>query len=70
MDDCTRMLWVSMLKQKLEAFEAFKNFKIQVEKKKDLKIVYLGTENGGEFTSNAFCSFFIEHGIKRKYSTP
>ena len=28
-DDCTRMLWVSMLIQKLEAFETFKNFKIQ-----------------------------------------
>ena len=42
-DDCTRMLWVSMLKQKSEDFEAFKTFKIQAEKEKYLKIIYLRT---------------------------
>ena len=68
-DDCTKMLWVSMLKQNSEAFKAFKNIKIQAEKEKDLKIYCLRTNNGGEFTSNEFSSFCIEHGIKRQYST-
>ena len=68
--DCTRMLSVSTMKQKLEAFEALKNFKIQVEKEKDLKIVCLRIDNGGEFTSNVFSSCCIENGIKRQYSTP
>ena len=31
------MLWVSLLKQKLEAFEAFKSFKAQAEREKELK---------------------------------
>ena len=53
-----------------ETFEAFKSFKIQAEKEKDLKIIYLRTDNGGEFTSNEFSSFCIEHGIKRQYSAP
>ena len=69
-DDCPKMLWVSMLKQKLEAFEAFKNLKIQDEKEKDLKIACLRIDNGGEFRSNVFSSFCIEHGIERQYSTP
>ena len=57
-----------MLKQTSEAFEAFKNFKIQADKKKYLKIVCLRTDNGGEFISNAFSSFCKEHGIKRHSS--
>ena len=69
-DDCTRMLWVSLLKQKSEVFEAFKSFKVHAEKEKELKIICIRTENGGEFTSNEFTSLCIEHGIKRQYSTP
>ena len=69
-DDCTRMLSVSMMKQKSEAFEAFKNFKIQVEKEKYLKIVCLRTENGGEFISKVFSSICTKNGIKRQYSAP
>ena len=46
-DDCTRMLWVSLLKQKLEAFEAFKSFKAQAEREKELKLICLRTDNDG-----------------------
>ena len=69
-DNCTRMLWVSLLKQKSEAFEAFKSFKVQAEKEKELKIICCRTDNGGEFTSNEFISFCSEHGTKRHFSTP
>ena len=40
-DDYIRMLRVSMLKQNSKGFQAFKNFKIQAEKEKDLKIFCL-----------------------------
>ena len=63
LDDCTRMLWVSLLKQKLEAFEAFKSFKAQAEREKELKLICLRTNNGGEFTSKEFISFCSEHRI-------
>ena len=53
-------------KKNSKAFEAFKNFKIQAEKEKELKISILITNNGGEFTSNIFPSFCIENGIKRQ----
>ena len=69
-DDCTRMLWVSLLKQKSESFKVFKSFKVQAEKEKESKIICLRTDNGGEFTSNEFISFCSEHGIKIHFSTP
>ena len=62
-DDCTRMLWVSLLKQKLEAFKAFKSFKAHAEREKELKLICLRIDNGGEFTSKEFISFCSEHGI-------
>ena len=68
-DDCTRMLWVSLLKQKLEAFKAFKSFKVQAKREKELKLICLRTDNGGEFTSKEFISFCSEHGIQRHFST-
>ena len=55
-----------MLKQKSEAFEALKKLKIQAEKDKDFNIFCLRIDNGGEFTSNEFSSFCIEHAIKRQ----
>ena len=69
-DDCTRMLWVSLLKQKLEAFKAFKSFKAQAEREKELKVIYLRKDNGGEFTSKEFISFCSEHEIQRHFSMP
>ena len=50
-DDCTRMLLVSLLRQKLEAFEAVKSFKAQAEREKELKLICLRIDNGAEFTS-------------------
>ena len=69
-DDCTRILWVYLLKQKLEAFEAFKSFKAHTEREKELKLIYLRTDNGGEFTFKEFISFCSEHAIQRHFSTP
>ena len=69
-DDCTRILWVYLLKQKLAAFEAFKSFKAQAEREKEFKLIYLRTDNGGEFTFKEFISFCSEHAIQRHVSTP
>jgi transposase InsO family protein len=34
----------------------------------DLKIKFLRSINGGEFTSKKFMDFYREHGIKRQFS--
>ena len=50
-DDYTRMTWVTFLKEKIEAFEKFKDFKALVENETNLKIKCLRSDRGGEFTS-------------------
>ena len=47
-------MWVYFLKQKSEAFEAFKKFKAAVEKESGLKIKDLRSDRGGEFTFKEF----------------
>jgi transposase InsO family protein len=39
-----------------------------VETKTELKIKFLRSDNGGEFTSKDFMEFCSEHGIKRQFS--
>lgn len=67
-DDYSRMTWVTFLKEKSKALEKFKAFKALVENELGLKIKCLNSNNGGEFTSNAFISFCEKNGIKRQFS--
>jgi transposase InsO family protein len=69
-DDYTRLTWVYFLKEKSEAFEKFKTYKILVDNETYLKIKCLRSENGGEFTSKEFIQFCENHGIKRNFSSP
>ena len=62
-DDFCRMMWVTYLREKLEAFDKFKLFKEKVENESGLKIKYLRLDRGGEFTSDLFNSYYEEHGI-------
>lgn len=55
-DDYSRMMWVTFLRKKFEAFEKFKIFKAMVETKIGLKIKCLKLDQGGEFTSHEFNS--------------
>ena len=68
-DECTRMTWVTFLKEKSEDFEKFKIFKVMVDNETNLKIKCLRYNNGGEFTSNEFNEFYEMRGVKRQFST-
>lgn len=52
------MTWVTLLKEKSEAFGKFKIFKKMVEKESAYKIKCLILDKGGEFTSNEFEEYY------------
>ena len=59
-----------MLQQESDAFEAFKWFKILAETEKGVKMKTLRSDRDGEFTSEEFSSYCLEHGIKRQLTAP
>ena len=69
-DDFTRMMWVSFLKEKSEAFEKFNIFKNRLENESRVKIKSLRSDRGRKFTSREFNIYCEEHGITRHLSLP
>jgi transposase InsO family protein len=58
------------LKEKSEAFEVFKKFKVLVEKTTKLYIKTLQSDRGGEYMSTVFTKYYEEQGIKRFLTAP
>lgn len=65
-DDYSRMMWIYFLHAKSEALDAFKKFKILVEKEVGAYVCCLRTDRGGKFTSSEFNSFCSSNGIGRQ----
>ena len=62
-DDYSRKVWIYFLKNKSETFLKFKERKILVETQVGRKVKKLRTNNGLEFLSNDFNSFYQKKGI-------
>ena len=69
-DDSTRKVWVYLLKNKSDTFDAFKKFLAMVENQSGRKLKTLRTDNGGEYVSSEFKNFCSQKGIARQYTTP
>jgi hypothetical protein len=69
-DDYSRMTWITFLKEKSKALDKFSAFKCMVENEMDIKLNFLRSGRGGEFTSNEFNSFCEVQGIKRHLLAP
>jgi transposase InsO family protein len=69
-DDYSRKTWVYLLKSKYKVLGKFKEFKSLVENLFERKIKKLGSDNGGEYTSNEFGIFSRDVEIKRELTTP
>ena len=63
-DDFSRKTWVYFLKEKLEVFNAFKKFKVLVEKQSGYYIKAMRSDRGDEFISKEFKDFFENNGIR------
>ena len=69
-DDSTRYCRMYLLKSKDEALNFFKIYKAEVENQLDRKIKRLRSDRGGEYFSNEFDAFCVEHGIIHERTPP
>jgi len=69
-DDYSRKVWPYFLKDKSEAFSAFKEWKVMIENQTEKKVKKLRTDNGMEFYSNEFKAYCKSQGIVRHYTIP
>jgi len=67
-DDFSRFKAVYLLKRKSETFAAFKQFKAWAENVTGERIGSLRDDKGGEYMSNEFEAFCIDHGIQRQHT--
>ena len=67
-DHFTRFTWLYLLKSKSEVFSKFLEFKAMVETQFSTRIKTLRFDGGGEYTSSAFKSFLLQHGITYQMS--
>ena len=69
-DDYSRKVWPYFWKHKYEAFSAFKEWKIMIERQTEKKVKILHTDNGMEFCSKQFKNYCKSEGIVRHYTVP
>jgi len=69
-DDYSRYMWSILLKEKGEAFDKFKTFKMMVEQKLGTTIKTFRTDRGGEFLSQEFRTCCDSAGIQRHLTAP
>jgi transposase InsO family protein len=69
-DDSTRYCYVYILNTKDEALDFFKIYKDKVENQLERKIKRLWSDHGGEYFSNEFNLFCLEHGIIHERTPP
>ena len=63
-------VWVFPIHNKSDVFHVFQPFLSQVENQCGSKLIYLRTNNGGEYMSKAFQGFCDICGIKRELISP
>ena len=69
-DDYSRYTWTAFISHKDHAFKAFKIISKRIQNEKDLKIVSLRSDHGGEFQNQYFENFCEENDINHNFSVP
>jgi len=68
-DDYNRWTWVKFL-SKDNAYDVFSNFCTQIQSEKEMKILKVRSDHGGEFENEPFEVFCEKHGIIHEFSSP
>jgi hypothetical protein len=68
--DSKRYWAVAFLKQKSEAFTAFKQYKAYAEKVLGVRIIMTRDDKGGEYMGREFEKFCADEGISRQHTEP
>jgi len=69
-DDYYRWTWVKFLRSKDNAYDVFSNFCTQIQSKKEMNILKVRSDHGGEFENESFQTFGEKHRIVLKFSSP
>jgi len=69
-NDYNRWSWVKFLKSKDDSYDVFSKFCIQIQSEKELKILKVRSDHGGEFENEPFEIFCEKHGIIYEFSSP
>jgi hypothetical protein len=62
-DDWSNVIWVHLLRNKNQAFEAFKAFQTNIERFSDVKIIILRRDNASEYIDQKFQNYLIKQEI-------
>ena len=68
-DDFSRRIWAYFLKSKSDAFDNFVEFKAQAEKEYGHYVKVLGSDRGGQYTSNSFISSCSKNDSNKELTT-
>ncbi|CAN7091392.1 unnamed protein product [Brassica rapa subsp. narinosa] len=69
-DEKSKYTWITLMQSKDRVFEAFINFQNYVSNHFNAKIKILRSDNGGEYTSNAFKQHLAKYGMIHQTSCP
>jgi hypothetical protein len=69
-DDATRYCYVYLLKTKDEALNCFKPYKAKAKNQLEKKIKHFRSYRGGEYFSNEFNLFYMEHVVTHERTPP
>jgi len=69
-DDYSRWTWVKFLRNKDNAYDVFSNFCTKIQSEKEMNILKVRNDHGGEFEKEPFETFCEKHGIVHELSSP
>jgi len=69
-DDYNRWTCVKFLRSKVNAYDVLSNFCTQIQSEKEMKILKVRSDHGGEFENESFETFCEIHGIFHEFSSP